>query len=301
MADLGDRAQVMLITAFVLAVSFLAVAVMLNSVIYTENLATRGEDARGSEAVQFRADAVAGTERLIEYANDNETNLTDIHSELNSTVRAMNNGTVPIQAVDGLATEITLEDTTNGTRIAQFNSSRNFTSAKVSDTWELAENIISTRSFRINITDMSSLSNLATSGNFTVLVDDSTTWKLEIYKRNSTTTVLAINGNEACVSGPAPEIDLTAGTIDGERCEALVFGEGVSPAYEIEFENSNKIQGNFSLVVNSTGVDEDNYNNNEDSPFSEDAIYAATIHVFHESASHLYETDARVIPGESDD
>lgn len=309
MADLRERGQIMLIAAFGLAVAFLAVAVMLNSVIYTENLATRGEDARGSEAIQFRADAVAGTEKLIEHANGNQTalwNISDISDELNSSVRSMSNGTAPIQAMDGLATQITLESMTEGRTIGQYNASRNFSSASGASNWDLTDNDINgTRSFRINVTRSSELAEASDSDPFTIEVDNgSSVWEVQIYREDaSTNTTVNVIGAGKCTSGENPEIGLTAGTIDGQRCEALQFGAGVSPPYDIEFENAGNIQGNFSLVVNATSPDnlDTRYDPNEDSPFAVEAVYAATIHVYHESASHIYETDARAVPGESDD
>jgi len=53
-----DRAQLILITGLTLAVILVAVVLILNTVIYTENLATRGVDAGGGEAIDFRDGAV---------------------------------------------------------------------------------------------------------------------------------------------------------------------------------------------------------------------------------------------------
>ena len=305
MADLSvrerDRAQIMLVAGFVLAVSFIALAVMLNSVIYTENLATRGEDARGSEAIAYRADMVAGTEQLIEHANENEAMFADRRDLLKTSIESMDDGTAPIAAIDGIRTETELMSTTQGTLIGQFNASRNFTNVGGDPDWELADSIEGTRAFRINITDSDELDETSP---FMIRVDDGTDlWRVQIYNQSGTAnTTLDVVGGPTCdIGGLEPEIDVVAGSVDDQECAGYEFASNVSGSYMLEFQDSNDIQGNFSVVVNSTSYTAGNYNSDRDSPFADDqAIYAATIHVLHESSAHRYETDARAVPGEND-
>ncbi|QSG11368.1 putative pilin/flagellin [Halapricum desulfuricans] len=294
----------MLIAGFVLAVAFLAVAVMLNAVIYSENLATRDEDARGAEAIAYRADMVDGAEQLIEYANANRSTFANRTGEFNESVRAMYNSTALLQSTDGIATDLAVTGVTRGTFIGQFNASRTFTNDQELSSWTLVNNTYGTRAFRINITDQDALEDGAGNG-FTVHVNGSATWSAEIYDDGGNTTV-DVDGAGSCTVGSTPEIDLTAGTVDGSPCEALAFGEDVSAPYSIEFENADAIAGNYSLVVNSTEYEDDNYDgtnyhNDRDSPFVDDeAIYAATLRLRHESPDHVYATDATVVPGEND-
>jgi hypothetical protein len=313
MADLNgpdrDRAQVMLIAAFVLAVSFIAVAVMLNSVIYTENLATRGEDARGSDGIAYRADMISGTERVIEYVNMNQTGTgdygSDLRPDLNTSVGSMHTGTATIAAVDGIRTNVSVETTTEGRLIGQFNDtedSRDFTHFTEGRDWELADNIQGARAFEIDINDSNEL-NDGSGDPFKIRIDDGgSQWEVEIYNDTSTEPVTLEYGSETCeIGGPDPEIDVIAGTVDGEACPNYEFADGVSTPYSIEFFNAHEIRGNFSVVVNSTSANS-NLDDDRDSgvPFKDDAIYAATIRILHESADHFYETNAKVIPGEND-
>ncbi|WP_229109696.1 DUF7261 family protein [Halapricum desulfuricans] len=300
----ASRGQVMLIAGFVLAVAFLAVAVMLNAVIYSENLATRDEDARGAEAIAYRADMVDGAEQLIEYANANRSTFANRTGEFNESARSMYNSTALLQSTDGIATDLAVTGVTRGTFIGQFNASRDLRNASGDPDWKLADDVKGTRAFRINITDQDALEDGA--GNrFTVRVTDGNTWSAEIYDDGGNTTV-DVDGAGSCTVGSTPEIDLTAGTVDGSPCEALAFGEDVSAPYSIEFENADAIAGNYSLVVNSTEYEDDNYDgtnyhNDRDSPFVDDeAIYAATLRLRHESPDHVYATDATVVPGEND-
>jgi len=306
MADLGgddrrpsgrSRGQVMLIAAFVLAVSFLAVAVMLNAVIYSENLATRGEDARGSEAIAYRADVADGAGQLLEYANDNETTFGNRTAAFNHTLRSMYNDTARVQAIDGIGTSLSVRSISNGTLVAQRDPTRNFTDTTGSGNWTLVEDASNTRAFRINVTNQSALADSASDA-FTVNVSDGTDeWSVSIYG-NNTTTMVAINGSSTCTVGRTPSIDVTGGEINGEQCESLVFATGVTSDYDIEFEEAGAIVGTVSLVANTTDYDPDNYDS--DGPNVEAVIYSATLSLRHESVDHIYATDLRVAPGETD-
>jgi len=292
-----SRGQVMLIAGFVLAVSFLAVAVMLNAVIYSENLATRGEDARGSEAIAYKADIVDGSGQLLEYANDNETTFVDRTAAFNRTLRSMYNDTARIQAVGGIATDLSVRSVSEGTRVAQQDPTRNFTNATGSEQWVVTEDTAGTRAFQISVTDQSALANSA--GNaFTVTVSNGTDdWAVSIYG-NSTNTTVAVNGSGACTVGPTPSIDVTGGSINGKTCEPLVFASGVAGDYDIKFEEADAIVGTVSLVANTTDYNPDNYDSS--SPRVASVMYSATLSLRHESADHVYATDVRVAPGETD-
>ncbi|QSG15123.1 DUF7261 family protein [Halapricum desulfuricans] len=307
MADLGgdnrrpsgnnSRGQVMLIAAFVLAVSFLAVAVMLNAVIYSENLATRGEDARGSEAIAYRADIADGAGQLLEYANDNGTAFNDRTEAFNRTLRPMYNDTARVQAIDGIATDLSVRSISEGTLVAQRDPTRNFTNANGNEEWTLVENAAGTRAFRINVTNQGALAS-STGDAFTVNVSDGTDeWSVSIYG-NSTNTTVAVDGSSICTVGPTPSIDVTRGEINGKPCDPLVFASGVAGDYAIEFDDADAIVGTVSLVTNTTDYDTDNYDS--DAPRVEAVIYSATLHLRHASADHVYATDVRVAPGETD-
>lgn len=70
MANRRDRGQLILITGLVIAVLLVAMVLILNSAIYTENVATRGVDKGGNDAIDFRNTVVEGAEEIIEKENN---------------------------------------------------------------------------------------------------------------------------------------------------------------------------------------------------------------------------------------
>ena len=65
----ADRGQLLLVSGLVVAVSLVALVVLLNASIYSENVATRGIEAADGEALEVRAAAVEETGKLIDGTN----------------------------------------------------------------------------------------------------------------------------------------------------------------------------------------------------------------------------------------
>ena len=60
----ADRGQLLLVAGLVMAVSLVALVVLLNASIYSENLATRGIEAADGDSLEVRAAAVAKNPRV---------------------------------------------------------------------------------------------------------------------------------------------------------------------------------------------------------------------------------------------
>lgn len=65
-----DRGQLILVAGLTVAMILVMLVLLLNTVIYTENLATRGIDSGSGDAVEYRAIVVGSVEELIEREND---------------------------------------------------------------------------------------------------------------------------------------------------------------------------------------------------------------------------------------
>lgn len=65
-----DRGQLILVAGLTVAVILVVLVLLLNTVIYTENLATRGIDSGAGDAIEYRSTVVGSVEELIERENE---------------------------------------------------------------------------------------------------------------------------------------------------------------------------------------------------------------------------------------
>ncbi|AQL41673.1 hypothetical protein BV210_02620 [Halorientalis sp. IM1011] len=306
-----DRAQVLLVAGFVLAASFVALTLVLNSVIYTENLATRGDDAGGENAISYRNDVTEGLERVLESVNRNGSTKAKIHDDLSDAVVSTSRRAAQFEVLQGTSANTSLAAVTWGTRIGQNQTTGNFSNstepstADVASDWTLATGVQGTRSATIDVTDSSMLDQSGDDPLTLRVSDGSDDWTLTLYNDGTADDtwieITNASGSGTCSADGNPTIGLTAGTFNGTDCPALKFGEGVSAPYDIEVRNGDAFQGTYSMVVRDASIDTTNYGTAPDVPFALPAVYAATVHVEYRSASLSYATDAEVRPGESDD
>lgn len=305
-----DRAQVILVAAFSLAVAFVALSVVINGAIFTQNLATRGDTAGGGDALQQRQQAEQMVGDMLEHTNANYSGTTDITGEFRSAVSDLSNASGFQQSVAGRAVDYTHLSASNGTRVYQ-DSPDNFTNASAGDNWTVAENVDNTRQFDITITDTVELEPPGNKPFAVNLTDTSSsdTWLLAIAEESGTLNLTATytdapDSFSATCTAPEPPsqevgINITAGLFAGQPCEALRFARNVSGGtdelgtYDIRFNNTENIEGTYQLTVDTTSVG--------DAPNDEPAVYSATVEYTYRTANLVYETDIRVAPGEPDD
>lgn len=142
MADVSDRAQLIAVGALVVAVAFVTVGLVLNFVIFSENLATRDTNQELRDVNQDRADAKAGVSRSMRYVNLNErSSVTQLTDGIADEVFALNQQYQRNSALAGSSTSLRLSGLTLGTRLAHTNGSRPFRSAEDESSWTVVERI----------------------------------------------------------------------------------------------------------------------------------------------------------------
>lgn len=304
----SDRAQLILITAFALAAIFLGLAIIVNSAIFTENLATRSENVDSTEALEYRHSTTQVVGNVVEYANKfNSTggNHENVVRNVSQSIGELNDYTGVQQSRSGSAVALDLNSTTNGSRIYQTDGT-GFENNNSEVSWTLADNVDQTRAFEINA---SSINSPATDP-FTVIVNDSSdTWEAEI--DSGSVTVTRPNGaSDTCSRSTIETIDLTGATVNGTTCPALIdtdtgeplhFGVGVGSGYTIRFENASQITGNYSLVVDKSVTPNSNYADVDgpgEGPRVTPAIYSAVVEMEYQTPELEYVTLVRVAPGE---
>jgi hypothetical protein len=307
-----DRAQVLLVTAFALAVAFVALSVVINGAIFTQNLATRGDTAGGDDALQYRQQTEQMVGDLLEEVNDDYAGAgsgTTRTSELRTALSDLGNASSYQQSVTGRAVDYSYSGATNGTRVSQ-NAAGNFRSSGGMENWTVVQGVPDTRAFDIYVDDTDDLED-PDDNPFTVHLEDtssSDSWRMVIAEDSDINlTVTYVDGSDSfsqTCTAPDPSSDdltvnVTAGLLAGQPCDALDFARNVSGTdglgtYDIRFNNTDNVYGEYELTVNATsGVGS--------VPNAEEVLYSTTVDYTYRTANLVYETDVRVAPGEPDD
>ncbi|WP_196219580.1 hypothetical protein [Halorubrum sp. BV1] len=300
----ADRGQLLLVAGLVMAVSLVALVVLLNASIYSENLATRGVEAADGEPLELRAAAVDGTGTLIDATNrDRPGSYADAANAVEAGIDDLDGRLARTAAERGGISHLNL--TGDGVRQGRYVAGPVDDSGVVRD----AER---TRAFVLDM-DASSLppANASTAPGTAVTVvfnrtGSNTTHEAYVYEPTDGSADAAIatatNGTDAtetcrldAVGGSRVPVGLTAGTIDGEPCPGIWPTElrGDADPYDIEFANTGGVDAEMTATA-LTSTD-------PDGPLadgSDPAVYDATLRFRYRTADVRVETTVRVAPGE---
>ena len=314
MANVGrDRGQLILVTGLLVAVAIVALVVLLNTAIYTENLASRGADQSGREAIEFRSTVADGVGGLIDAENDREHGSQGaVEANVTAGIESIDDHVARDYGIGGVVVGIN-DSTVNvhAGRLIRQNESGAFEGNAGGSDWVLASGVADTRAFVLTV-DRSSLNeanvtSASSSGAFHVLVDGGgPQWNVYVYRNRSTpndVTVATDAGGtvaEHCtVDASEVTIDVTGGTVGGNACPGLRWAEGASPPYDLEFRNGNNASGTYDLTVNTTTTGSVNDGrSNPTAPYWVPAVYSVEFEAYYRSPTLAYRTTVRVAPGE---
>lgn len=317
-----DRGQLMLATGLTIAVVLVALIVLLNTVIYTENLATRGVDAGGADAIEYRATVVGSVGELIEVENER-------FDEGNPPTTAVATGTGTItdalterHLTRGAVAESELKDgadgITTGPPIVWQDGDRNLTSSDEDPDWTVVTGASDLEGFVLTVTPAEPPVDAGTETEtepFRVVIDD---WSMgievvEVVEEVDGEEVVVGERIEVTVAGDdgspyeydptaAPlEIDLVGGTIDAEGRETVPI-ETPTSADEIRYENGDRATGTFEIrsdgTPNEDGLTE--YGGTDAGvPFYTHLVENVDLAIHYETAELRYTTEATATAGES--
>ena len=318
-----ERGQIILIAAFAMAVTFVTLALVVNSAIFTENLASRGETSGSDDALLVRHEVETATGSAIEYANTHNTSTHDTLAEsLRDSVQTISAVTTEQHATGGKV--VTVEGPTaieNGTQIRDESpggsSFENASSGGATETdWTVASDIAETRAYRMNVSGVNRTDNFGGPADeqlrLIVTGNGGNTWTMNVTRDDSANEyrigVENATGEQGVCAVDASadyfHVDLTEGLVGGEPCPALSFAEGLSTPYDVAYENGDEVTGNYSLVVNDVSSDVRSNNDDlassssSDDPYWDEAIYAAEVTYRYDGPDLTYETTVRAAPGE---
>lgn len=254
MADIteerSDRAQLILVAAIVLAVTFIGLAIVVNSAIFSENLATRGDVPGSDEALDFQYEVNQNVGELVESINENESYAKE---DIEGAVESFQLQSAIQQSRRGGTVNVQYLSDTDGQRVAQEesgplqNEMGNLT---------VAENVDDARNIQFDFENID--------GEFDFIAKDSEqkNWTMTV-DEDRIMVEIATDGNfrsDTCDvdASDGLTIDVTRATVDGDRCQALErtgegeslwFAANIENDYTIEFEGGDSVEGTYSMIL----------------------------------------------------
>jgi hypothetical protein len=314
-----DRGQLVLVGALALAVLFVALAMLLNTAIYSGNLATRTVASDAETILEYHGSAVDVTERALVTANvHNASSYEDLHGTVRDVVAAWDAGASLHRAVTGDISEVRVVETVNGTHLEQ-TTVRNFTNESREPDWTVAEEITAYRDFTMTVErdqlfdlslseeEFEDYNDYAAAGVLTVKVtaaseeytafigDDGSDVSVAVFR--STTLI------QRCTANPGADgevtVDFSNGSVGGQPCDALAFVDDVDGTFELAIADGNAVLGTYSLVTDTTAdrYDEDFHADAAaGSPVRTPALYAVDVSIRYRGASTYYRATVEVTP-----
>ncbi|MFW5977910.1 MAG: DUF7261 family protein [Halohasta sp.] len=300
----NDRGQMLLVTALALAVLLVAVALLLNTAIFTENVATRDTTADGSEAIELRGEAVDSVGELIETENREGGGDSD---DVEAGVDAMGPLVNRERARGGTIATVDRNGSATSGGLLRWNDSggpRAFDDHGTN--WTFAEGIGSARGFRVTV-EPSTL-NDTTAGDsdtdamgvrFTNATGDNVTQYLYRDGSGTLSVAEAIDGStptRQCLieHNGTTTVDFTASSLSTNGSTTDCF-RGLWPPYspdEISFVNvENDEEGTAEVTVDSGSSPTEGVT-------ADDAVYEVTVDISYQSEDLLFETTTAIAPGE---
>lgn len=307
-----DRGQLFLVAALALAVIFVTLAVLLNTAIYTGNIATRDPGPGTGEVVEYQQAAVSMADQTLADVNrGNNSSYTELESTFRDAVTVWSN-TRNVHASATLAdAHLSTVATLRGTKIEQ-DTNRTFTSNN-SSTWHVA-NDSAVRAFSMTV-NQSSLADdglFQNESEFAVEFEGGgTALTLYVYDNGTLTNDVTVSlyddaNNEigscsvAAGSDDRVEVDLSAATLAGQDCAALAALDDRLPShYNTSFMAGGNAKGTYVLVVDRpVGELETGADDAAGGPYVTPALYSAELQVTYRNSVTYYRTELRVAPGE---
>ena len=303
----ADRGQMLLVAGLVVAVALVALVVLLNASIYSENVATRGIEAADGEALEVRAAAVEGTGKLIDGTNRGRP------ADHAAAVTAVEDGVVDLDAYLARAYAdrggVTRVTTTAASMERGSYVTGNLTpNGTGGSNATLAAGVDRTRGFVVEVDPIGSIDESDVTANaFRVEFVNATAATREVYvyesdDDNNVTVAVGENGGAPTVVCSAPsagpvEVDLTGGALGDERCPGL-WADSVGTldgAYDVTIERTGAADGEARLTALPESGDAVSSDHT-----ATPAVYDAEIDLSYRTAELRFETTVRVAPGEPD-
>lgn len=272
-----ERGQLLLVASIGLAVTLVALALILNSVIYTGNLASRSAEPGVADAVTTRHVVARGLGGVMDAVNDpnSATDYPTLESNYSTGLAAWRRELSRYAALRGQSVRVATATTGAGTSIVNrgvriVDTNRTTTLTPKGDTpvnWTVGASVRARQmQFVINDslaspsdTDVETELSAGswTEGTFFSVDIDDGEWRMAVYGDGSGNVKVAVYDNATgsfavCPGTPATppvRINVGVGTVNGIHCEALSTVGGQAGPYDIHFANGDQVTGEYELTV----------------------------------------------------
>jgi len=267
-----SRGQIVLVAAFALAITFVTLSLILNTAIFTENLATR-QTAETQDAADFQDAVVETGSVLLWETNRNESNYADLRQTYRKWIENYSDAENHHALREGTLRSVTLYETKNGSRIYQ-ETTTSLTDENGTTTWLVAKDVGDVRAFTLNVSAADQNSPLVVNA-----TNGSATWELEITNNGTAfdATVTNVSGETTTRSTTESTLELspTNGSFEDAAWTKLTFQEQFSGSYDLYIRNGSNASGTYNMVVDkkTTAISWDN----SSAPALDPAIYNASV------------------------
>ncbi|WP_134672003.1 DUF7261 family protein [Halorussus marinus] len=253
-----DRGQLLLIGAVVLAIAVVGLVVVLNTVLYTQNVTNREALDATADAAALEASVVAEIPGLVGRANRNATYASAgaVRDAINETVArygALVGTSVTRRRPASIGTRVAGRESV-GLVVGHDDDGRPFTDRDGDAEWTVADPATVQR-YRMRV-DAGSLATSDEEAFRVRVASGGDEWTMRIHADGSDVALdrVAPDGSvTTCTMSPADgavDVDFVNGTA-AEGCE-FEFGAGVSEPYELGYANATNATGRYRLVLDGT-------------------------------------------------
>lgn len=329
------RAQMLVVGGLALAVTIVALGLILNLAIFTENLTTRDVNQGAADATEYQETSVESVARALRYVNLHDKGSLD--SGLDREIGRINDRRARYVAGQGGLADVSVVSTEKGTRIRQVEGSRNFTNVTGVSDWTVATDVRETARFfqsikrggLVEVTLTGSLDDLRLNAYHIVIRDsndgtfengDDDVYRVFVFQDGTTNNVYltvqepgesftdaTLDSLDPCTTQKAVvEVDLIHNTFGGNDCtEELAFFDGtMSSTYEIAYNNTANLlgatKGTYDILIGKdtlSAATQDNYASSASSdPYAYTAFFEATVDASYRTSEVTVTTPRRTHP-----
>lgn len=264
-----DRGQLLLVGAVVLAIAIVSLVVILNTVLYTQNVTNRAALDSTADAAEIERTVVGEVPALVERANRNAT-----YGSESAAADAVNRTLARYGALVGTAVT-NRRPASVGVAVAgnpsvalvvgHDNGTRNFTDRDRDSAWTVVDGA-SVQRYRLRV-DADSLASTDADAFRVTVAADGDDWTMRVHRNGSDRVDvdrIGDTGVSTCTVSPddgTVELDVENGTgdVDADRDSVGVdctfaFAPGVDPPYRLGYANATNATGTYRLVLDGTSA-----------------------------------------------